>query len=167
MGPAGPTGPQGPQGPQGQAGISVGYAAFENSEVSLGSRTVVLQTPTIRVSGLYFISASALLHIDGADFAAYCYVSTANTGVNDRNYGGSSAVGNWQQASITDYFFVNSGDAFQLVCYSNANDSSTFVNNSSLTATLINNLDPVAAARIARKPQRQAAVTSSDPRAPQ
>src|ERR1700745_705557 len=34
MGPAGPTGPQGSQGPQGPAGISVGYTAFENSEVS-------------------------------------------------------------------------------------------------------------------------------------
>jgi Collagen triple helix repeat (20 copies) len=163
-GPAGPQGPTGPAGPQGPAGISLGYATFSNTQTSLGSQTVVLQAPAVSTAGVYFISASALFSIDSADYAAYCYVSTANTGVNDGNFGGSSAVGNYQQASITDYFYVDSGDAFQLVCYSNANDASTFVNNAGLTATLINSLD--AAAVQASKPAHEPSKDSADRKAP-
>jgi hypothetical protein len=164
QGPAGPAGPAGPTGPQGPAGISVGYPTFSNSQTSLGSQTVVLQTSPVATAGWYFISASALLSIDSADLAAYCYVSTVDTGVNDGNYGGSSAVGNYQQASITDYFFVGSGDAFQLVCYSNANDANTFVNNAGLTATLINSLDAAAAAAV--KPRHEPSTGSGESKAP-
>jgi hypothetical protein len=140
----------------------VGYPVFETSSISLGSPAVVLQTAPIATAGVYFISATALLHIDSADFAAYCHISTANTGLNDNNYGGSSAVGNYQQAAITDWFFIDSGDAFQLVCSSNGGDSNTFVNNSAMTATLIDSLD---AASVASKPKTRA-VASDDPRAP-
>jgi hypothetical protein len=166
QGPQGPQGPAGPTGPQGPPGISEGAAAFLTSrtsgKTSLGSQTVVLQTAPV-AAGAYFISASALLFIDSADLGAYCYASTANTGVNDGIIGGSTVSGNFQQASITDGFSVSSGDAFQLVCYSNTNDPNTWVYSAALTATLINTLDETADFV---KPRREPATGPADPRAP-
>jgi hypothetical protein len=163
-GPQGPQGPAGPTGPQGPPGISEGAAIFLNrNRTNLGAQTVVLQTAPVATAGGYFISASALLFIDSADSGAYCYVSTANTGIDDGNVGGSTVTGNFQQASITDFFFVSSGDAFQLVCYSNTNDSNTFVYNGALTATLINTFDVTPDVVKAR---REPATGSADPRAP-
>jgi hypothetical protein len=168
-GPAGPQGsqglqgPAGPTGPQGPPGISEGAAVFLTTQTSLGSPTVVLQTAPVATGGAYFISASAVLSIDSADTAAYCWVSTVDTGINDGNVGGSSAAGFYQQASITDFFFVSSGDAFQLMCSSNTNDPNTYVYSAGLTATLINTLD-VTPDFV--KPRREPATGSADPRAP-
>ena len=162
-GPQGPTGLQGPTGPQGPAGVASGYATFRNSSISIGSPTIVLQTVPVSTTGFYFISSSALLYLDSSDYAAYCHITTVNSGVNDGNYGGSSAVGHYQQASITDYFWVGAGDAFELSCSSNAGDANTFVYSASLTATLINSFDP---ASLPKKPQVDAAAKSYDPRAP-
>ncbi len=63
--------------------------------------TVVAQTDPIVTSGVY-ISASALLNIDAADFAAYCYVTPASQGFDDSIDSGSSAVGHYQTATVTD-----------------------------------------------------------------
>jgi hypothetical protein len=157
----GPQGPRGPQGPQGPPGISVGNFSFNTSVTSLGSESVVVQTNAIQVTGVYYINATALLFVDAADFAAYCFVTTGSNGFNpDGLYGGSSAVGNYQQASIADEWFVGAGDVVQLVCFSNAGDSNTFVNNASLSATLINS------SFAAKKPKHSRQATSNDPKAP-
>jgi Collagen triple helix repeat (20 copies) len=161
QGPTGPQGPQGPTGPQGPAGISIGNSALNPSSVSLASPTVVAQTNAIQVSGSYYVSATALLSIDASDFAAYCYVTTGTNGFSsDGLYGGSSAVGNYQQASIADVWSVAAGDVIQLVCFSNAGDANTFVNNASLTATLINSHFD------AKKGKHSRNTVSNDPRAP-
>jgi hypothetical protein len=102
-GPAGPagakgatgaTGPAGATGPQGRAGIAVGYSAFTSeAEITLGARTVALQTGGVSTSGTYYLSASALLSIDSADTAAYCFVTpTSQAAFPDGQYGGSSVV---------------------------------------------------------------------------
>jgi hypothetical protein len=173
QGPQGLTGPQGPQGiqgatgaqgPQGPAGIAVGNGAFTNTTISLGAPTLILQTNPVSTTGVYFISANALLNIDAADFAAYCYVTPASSGAKDGNYGGSSAVGHYQSAAITDYFFLGAGDAMQLVCFSNANDANTSVFSASMTATLIGSANARAEAHA--KPQHEAA-RSGDSKAPE
>ena len=142
QGQQGPQGPQGAQGPQGPAGLAVGNSAFlaAGSDVPLASfpGAVIAQTNPIQTSGTYYINASVLLHIDASDFAAYCYVTAASSGFDDGLVGGSSAVGDYQSAAITDVWFLNSGDSAQIVCYSNAGDSSTFAYGAGLTATLIN-----------------------------
>jgi hypothetical protein len=161
QGPTGSQGPQGPTGPQGPAGISIGNSAINPSSVSLASPTVVAQTNSIQVTGFYYVNATALLNIDASDFAAYCYVTTGSNGFNsDGLYGGSSMVGNYQQASIADVWSVQAGDVIQLVCYSNAGDANTFVNNASLTATLINSTFN------AKKAKHSRSAVSNDPRAP-
>jgi Collagen triple helix repeat (20 copies) len=161
QGPQGPQGPTGPQGPQGPAGISVGNSAINPSSVSLASPTVVVQTNAIQVTGSYYVNATALLSIDASDFAAYCYVTTGSNGFSpDGLFGGSSAVGNYQQASIADVWSVQAGDVIQLVCYSNAGDANTFVNNASLTATLINSTFN------GKKAKHSRSAVSNDPKAP-
>lgn len=175
-GPAGPKGAtgatglqglQGPAGPQGPAGLALGYASFRNQAIFLGSPQIVLQTPPVSTSGIYFINASALLKLDSADPAAYCRITTANTGVNDLNWGGGSMSGDYQQVSVTDYYFVSAGDAFQLYCESNGGDSNTFINNGSMTSILISSFD---AASLSRKTKAvakaKAAMPSTDPAAP-
>jgi len=119
---------------------------------------VVAQTNAITTTGKYYISASALLSIDTFDSAAYCYVTTASSGVYDGIAGGSSNAGFWEQASVTDAWSVAAGDAVQLVCYSNSNDGNTYVSNASVTATLINS-----ASDAKRKPQHP---HPFDPRGP-
>jgi hypothetical protein len=147
--------------------MSLGYASFTNSATFLGSPQIVLQTPPVNASGIYFVNASALLRLDSADPAAYCRITTANTGVNDLNWGGGSMSGDYQQVSVTDYFFVSAGDAFQLYCESNGSDSNTFINNGSMTSVLISSFD---AATLARKnkavAKAKAALPSTDPAAP-
>jgi Collagen triple helix repeat (20 copies) len=137
-GPQGPQGATGPQGPQGPAGISVGNFASNTSSVFLGSAAVVAQTNAIPNTGTYYINGTALISIDSFDSAAYCYVTLASSGAYDGITGGSSNAGYWEQASVADAFSISAGDAVQLVCYSNSNDSNTYVNNASVTATLIN-----------------------------
>ena len=146
-GATGATGPAGATGPQGPAGIAVGYSAFtSDADITLGSQTVVLQTGGVITSGTYFLSASALIGIDSADSAAYCFVTpTSEAASPDGQYGGSSVVGHYQQAALTDYFPVSAGDSFELICFSNSSDANTFVNSASLTAILISDNGAVAA----------------------
>jgi hypothetical protein len=98
---------------------------------------VVAQTNAIPTTGTYYINGTALISIDTFDSAAYCYVTLASSGTNDGVQGGSSNAGFWEQASVADAFSISAGDAVQLVCYSNANDGNTYVNNASVSATLI------------------------------
>jgi hypothetical protein len=163
-GPQGPTGATGAQGPQGPAGIAVGNGAFTSTDVPLGTQTVILQTNPVSTTGVYFISANALLNIDASDVAAYCFVTPASSGGADGNYGGSSAVGHYQSAAITDYFFLGAGDAMQLVCFSNSSDANTYVYSASMTATLIGSASARAEAHA--KPQHEAA-RSGDSKAPE
>jgi hypothetical protein len=125
----------------------VGYSAFtSDADITLGSQTVVLQTGGVITSGTYFLSASALIGIDSADSAAYCFVTpTSEAASPDGQYGGSSVVGHYQQAALTDYFPVSAGDSFELICFSNSSDANTFVNSASLTAILISDNGAVAA----------------------
>jgi hypothetical protein len=104
------------------------------------------------------------LFIDGADAAVYCYLTTVSFGGPDSHYGGSSVAGHYQQASITDFFFVSAGDALQLVCESNLNDANSFVNSAAMTATLIGSAN--ARSEGAAKPHHQV-VHSGDPKAPE
>jgi hypothetical protein len=99
---------------------------------------VVAQTGAIQTTGVYYINATALLSIDFNDSAAYCYVTIGSNGGSDGLYGGSSNSGFWEQASISDSWTISAGDVAQLVCYSDSGDNNTYVNNASLTATLIN-----------------------------
>jgi len=166
-GATGATGPQGIQGiagPQGPAGVAFGNGAFTRTSVPLGAQTVILQTNPVSNTGTYYVNASALLKIDSADFAAYCFITPASSGgAEDGHYGGSSAVGFYQTASISDYFFLGAGDALQLVCRSNANDASTFVNDAAMTTTLIGNANALARASLKHP---KAVERSSDPKAP-
>jgi hypothetical protein len=107
------------------------------------------------------VSATTLLNIDASDFAAYCYVTLASNGGDDGLVGGSSAVGNYQQASVVDAWFATAGDSFQMVCYSNAGDSNTLAYGSSLTATLINS------SFAPKKSKHVLHAHSGDPKAPQ
>jgi hypothetical protein len=108
---------------------------------------------------MYYINASALLVIDAADSAAYCYVTTGSSGAQDGLYGGSSNAGQWEQASLADAWNVSAGDVIQLVCYSNASDANTYVYNASLTATLIQS-------SFNNRPKHLQHMGSSNPKAP-
>ena len=139
IGPQGPTGPVGPQGPQGPAGVATGYSAFANA-IYLGSGDVVIAaTAPITTSGNYYINASALIYLDSADTGTYCFAALASSPFGTGNYGGSDLAGYYQQANVTAEFYVNAGDKIELICFSNNNDTYTFVNNGSLTAILIGN----------------------------
>jgi hypothetical protein len=127
----------------------------------LGSWSVVAQTNPVQVSGIYYVNATALLYVDSADSAAYCFVTTGSNGFTpDGLWGGGSVIGQYQQASVADTWFVGAGDVIQMVCESNTNDASTFANNASLTATLINS------AFDRNKAKHSHRAVSSDPRAP-
>jgi len=142
-GATGPQGPQGPTGPQGPSGISVGNFAVGGSTAIAGyPGTVVAQSNAVAVSGVYYVSASALLNIAAGD-GAYCYATSGGrgAGVFD-NQGGSSAgvatnAGIYQQASATDAFFVGAGDVLQMYCYSATSNAGTSSFNAALTGTLI------------------------------
>jgi hypothetical protein len=108
---------------------------------------------------MYYVNATALLVIDAADSAAYCYVTTGSSGAQDGIYGGSSNAGQWEQASIADAWSVSAGDVVQLVCYSNAGDANTYVSNASLTATLISS-------SFGAKPKHLRHIGSANPKAP-
>jgi len=135
QGPAGPTGPQGKQGPP---GISVGNFAASTSAIFVASPTVVAQTNAIQSTGTYYINATALMSIDTFDSGAYCYVTLGSSGGFDGIQGGSSNAGYWEQASVADSWSISAGDVVQFVCYSNSGDGNTYVNNASVSATLIN-----------------------------
>ena len=151
-------------GPQGPAGIAVGNSAFSTQVTSLGSPRVILQTFSASTAGVYYVNASAELYIDISDAAAYCYVTPTSSGAADGNYGGSSVLGNYQQASIVDFFFLSAGDSLQLVCFSSLSDSNTAVQSAAMTATLITN--PAAVAAAAAKP-KHVVIHSGDPKAPE
>ena len=134
QGPQGPTGPEGPAGPQGSPGVSLGYSA-SGANVALTSDfpgVLVAQTPAV-VEGTYFVSASTLLQVAGGD-AAFCYTTA---GAGDVEFGGSGVGGGFEQASDTNVISANSGDIFQLFCYSHQGASTVF--QGTITATLINN----------------------------
>ena len=150
QGPKGATGPQGPKGatgPQGPPGISVGYSAllppasdifvpgYPGLEVALSN--------AVSTTGTYYINASALLDIDASDGGAYCFDTTASSGVPSQ-YGGSSIQGTWQQVSISDALFINAGDSAQLNCYGFNGDGNTYVYDAAITVTLINSADDAA-----------------------
>ena len=116
----------------------MGNFAANTTAVFLGAPAVVAQTNAIQTTGTYYINGTALLSLDSFESGAYCYVTLGSSGVNDGIQGGSSNAGYWEQASVADSWSIAAGDVVQLVCYSNSNDSNTYVNNASVTATLIN-----------------------------
>ena len=121
----GPQGPAGPQGPDGPAGAAVGYFDFGSDQtLTTFPGTMIAQTPTVS-GGIYFVSASALLDIPTGD-VGFCYATTMNGVLGTSNFGGSSLSGDLQQASNTDVFVVDDGDAFQLFCYSNQGTTTVF-----------------------------------------
>lgn len=79
QGSQGPEGVQGPQGPQGPAGISVGLFDASSDIYLTGTGALVAQND-IQTSGVYFVSASALLVIDYYDGGAYCYDTLRSSG---------------------------------------------------------------------------------------
>jgi hypothetical protein len=98
----------------------------------------VLQTAAVLTTGTYFTNASALMNVDASDFGDYCFITpTSQASIPDGQYGGSDVAGKWMTAAITDYFFVDAGDSFELICYSDLGDANTYVNSASLTAVLI------------------------------
>ena len=127
--------------------------------IFLGSPTVVAQTNAIQSTGVYYINATALISIDFNDSAAYCYVTTASSGAFDGISGGSSNAGFWEQASVSDSWFVGAGDVVQMVCYSNSGDGNTYSNNASVTAILINSA-------FNAKPKHSRQLRPFDPRGP-
>lgn len=162
QGAQGPVGPQGPQGPQGPPGFPVANfgSAYATQLGSAASPAVVAETDAIQVTGVYYVNATALLYIDPSDQGASCYLTTAlNGGRTDIN-GGSTGVGQWQQASIVDEWWVDAGDALQLVCYSWNVDPNTYSANASLSAFFITDVFDAA------KLQHQQQAASNDLRAP-
>jgi hypothetical protein len=146
QGPQGVQGPGGPTGPQGPAGISVGYSA-NGSAASMTSFPGVLIAQTAPVvAGTYFVSASTLLVVDSGP--VFCYSTTANNQNNTHNFGGSGLAGSFQQASNTDVWSVLAGDAIQLWCYDDGQNSSVF--GGTITATLINTEASAQKARVLR-----------------
>jgi hypothetical protein len=141
QGPAGATGPQGPQGAQGPAGISAGISnvGFTSSPFATYPGTLVNQVK-IGTTGIYFVSFSGLMVINGGDGGAYCYDTLASAGYGFE-VGGSNIPGYLQQASITDIVSAQAGDTLQVWCYSFNGDGGSYLNNSALTGTLINSLN--------------------------
>ena len=128
------------------SGLSLGTHTQGGPFIALGgpdARSLVLVSPPLTVTGIYFVSASALLDIAAGD-GAYCYATTAHE-AGGGTQGGSNAgfpVGQeiYQQASITDSLYVTKGDWIVLVCYSANNTGLSNVYNSALTAILIQNI---------------------------
>ena len=138
QGSQGPQGIQGPQGAQGPAGMAVGNYDYGISAYLTGQPGNLIAENPIQTTGMYFVSASALLVIDAYDGSAYCY-DMVRSSPYPRQYGGSNLASYTQQASITDAVFVNAGDAIQLWCYGYNGDGSSWVYNAELTSILINN----------------------------
>ena len=92
-----------------------------------------------RVSGAYFISASASPFVVSGDSYAFCYDALASSG-SASHYGGSDTAGGYIQATISDVLFVGAGDAIQLLCYSGGTAGDVAFN-AGITATLINSSD--------------------------
>ena len=145
-GPAGPkgatgaTGAQGPTGatgPQGPPGFAVGtFANGSAGSVAVGTPgTVIAQSDTVETSGVYLITATALLDVTSGA-GVYCYITTADNNFLDGIQAGSNLAG-YQTAAVTDAWFVSAGDAIQLHCYTSGAAGSS-VNNGSLTAILMN-----------------------------
>lgn len=140
QGPEGPQGPQGatgPQGAQGPAGVSVGTYDYGISTYLPAQPGYLVAENPIQTSGMYFVSASALLVIDSNDGAAYCYDALRSSPF-PRQYGGSNLANYTQQASITDAVYVGTGDAIQLWCYGYYGDGYSYVYDAELTSILIN-----------------------------
>lgn len=133
----GPQGTQGPQGAQGPAGMAVGNYDYGISAYLTSQPGNLIAENPIQTSGMYFVSASALLVIDANDGSAYCY-DAIRSNTYPRQYGGSNLANYTQQASITDAVYVNAGDAIQLWCYGGYGDGYSWVYNAELTSILIN-----------------------------
>lgn len=140
QGPVGATGAQGPQGiqgPQGPNGISVGnFATGSAASLTAFPGTLVVQSNAVAVSGVYYITGSALLNVAAGD-GAYCYVTSGGRGPGVFDSQGGSNTGGFQQANATDGFFIGAGDVFQEYCYSATNNPASAVNNGALAAILI------------------------------
>ena len=144
IGPQGPQGPAGPQGPQGPSGVSQGYRGIRpsGSIINLGSfssPTAVVSTNPV-AGGLYIVTATALVFPDNSttNDQVYCYIATASNSNTDFAFGGSSASGFYQDASVTDSLTVAAGDSIVMYCFSNQGDSNSFVNNATITAVQLN-----------------------------
>jgi len=141
-GPTGHTGASGATGPTGPATVSQGVAGSSTTPIfNLATTgTVVVATPSVSVTGNYYVNATAVL-IAGLDESVFCYVSSGNAGnFNDGSIGGFSnfnSGGMLGQAAVADDWLVEAGDVINLYCFAASNtDSSEFVSGT-LTATLI------------------------------
>jgi hypothetical protein len=119
--------------------------------------TLVLQTNPIPYEGTYFVSASADFNFNfnqnGGSALAACYITTAMTGPTPTFVSaGANSTYNATTLSNTDVVTVNnSGDQIQLWCATTTtgaagNPPDSFPAWASLTATLINSVNPAAAA---------------------
>ena len=80
----------------------------------------------------------------GSGDGVYCYITTVDNGFDDGTQMGSN-VAAFVPVAITDVWFLGAGDAIQLFCESDNGVASSNVNNSSLTAILMNSTFDAAA----------------------
>lgn len=140
-GPRGAAGPQGQQGSQGAFVVSTGFTGPQGEFINLTSNypgIVIAQTVAVP-QGTYFVNASTLLDTSDGD-QAFCHVTTTNGVSGTNNFGGTGFGGAFQQASNTDVFSVDAGDAFQLMCYSAINQTSGALDGR-ITAIRIDNVN--------------------------
>jgi hypothetical protein len=146
-GPAGAAGPTGATGRQGPAGLSVGLIGYGGLVNMLSSGNVtVVSTPAVSVPGIYLAIGTAVVYADRGD-NVFCGISTAQSGGFDGFVGGGGAAGsNFNQAAITDYSYLDAGDQMTMVCYSQFGDTASDVEQSVLSAILLDEVNPAGAA---------------------
>jgi Collagen triple helix repeat (20 copies) len=153
-------GPTGPTGAAGPPGVSIGYIVqcspsnqcptpLVTAVINVGPSwaptpadqgTMVLQTGPIpsAYAGTYFVSSSTTLQDP-----SWCYVTTAQTAPAT----GFVAYGpNGTTISITDMVTIAAGDQIQLWCVAPSGDALQGPAWASLTATLVNSVNPAPAA---------------------
>jgi hypothetical protein len=119
-------------------GLSAAIPPGSNVPLPATPGTIILQTNPVPTSGVYYITASALLEVASADpEGAFCYDTLASTGSASQYGGSGDAADRLQQASISDALFINAGDSVQLWCES-ALGGGSYAFNAGITATLIN-----------------------------
>ncbi|MGI8824201.1 MAG: hypothetical protein ACR2JC_00880 [Chloroflexota bacterium] len=154
-GATGATGATGTQGPQGPNGISVGYTGFNTAQVTMsstpGGTTQVVRTNAVGTSGEYYVSASTLLYVDSTD-GVYCWITPVSSGANDGALAGSNAGGNYQSASMTDYFFLSAGDSLEVLCYSATGDTNSHSYDATMNAILIGSSNAASAKPASHQP---------------
>jgi hypothetical protein len=126
----------------------IGFTATNVSNLGSYPGTLILEEQ-IPVTGTYTFNATALLYIDSADPAVYCYVTYGargassdglDGGASNPTWGTSSPVSIYTQAAIADYWNIEAGDVAQLYCSSNGNDSSSLVYAAGMNVNLV--VDP-------------------------